>query len=311
MSQSNYPWLVVAGFGSHIRSTPSTLTIRYRGEVREYPLAAIRHLLVVGGHTMHTSVVTHLLKSGAAITFFDADGTPTASVRAFGDERGAEIHERQKHTPVYAAAVLTAQNSLKARLLSIQRQNEAQKRNLFYHGEEEFLHESLCQLEFLIKLDELRRMHRLTLDMYYEIMARALPPELGFHRRTARPHRDPVNAMLSLGYALLFGNCCVSIIGAGLHPGTGALHQGDGSLVNDLIDPQKPRMVDDAVFSMAAEGLCDTEYELSADRCHLSEGLVGDLVARLHVTIDSATLNANCARYLDYIMGARDLHLIY
>jgi CRISPR-associated protein Cas1 len=311
MSQSTYPWLVVAGFGSHIKSTPTTLTIQHRGEVREYPLSRLRHLLVMGGHTMHTSVITHLIKSGAAVTFFDADGTPTATLRAFGDEGEAEIHARQKYTPAYSAAILTAQNSLKARLMSIEKRGELLKRSLFYQGEEEFLHEALEQLNFLIKLDELRRMHRLTLDMYYEIMARALPHELGFHRRTARPHRDPVNAMLSLGYAMLFGNCCVAIIGAGLHPGIGALHQGEHALVNDLIDPQKPRMVDEAVFSMAAEGLCDDDYEVSGGRCHLSEDLVGDLVARLHETIDQETLNANCARYLDYVMGTKDLHLIY
>jgi len=311
MSQSNYPWLVVAGFGSHIRSTPTTLTIRHRGEVREYPISRLRHLLVVGGHTMHTSVITHLLKSGAAITFFDADGTPTAILRGFGDAGEAEIHERQKHTPAYSAAVLAAQNSLKARLMSIEKRGEALRRSLFYQGEEEFLHESLDQLEFLIKLDELRRMHRLTLDMYYEIMARTLPPELGFHRRASRPHRDPVNAMLSLGYALLFGNCCVSVIGAGLHPGIGALHQGECALVNDLIDPQKPRMVDEVVFSMAAGGLCDADYEVSGERCHLSEDLVGRLIARLHETIDQETLNANCAHYLEYIMGTKELHLIY
>lgn len=311
MSHSRYPWVIVAGFGSHIKSTPTTLTVQHRGEIREYPLSRVRHLLVVGGHTMQTSVVSHLLKSGAAITFFDADGTPTAILRAFGDDREADIHERQKAMPTYSAAVLVAQNAAKARLMSIEKKGEALQRTLFYKGEEEFLHESLEQLEFLIKMDELRRMHRLSLDMYYEIMARTLPPELGFHRRTARPHADPVNAMLSLGYALLFGNCCVSVVGAGLNPGTGVLHQGDCSLVNDLIDPLKPRMVDEAVFAIAEEGLGEGCFELSGGRCHLSDDLVRRLVATLYDTIDQSMIDANTARYLDYVRGTRGLHLIY
>jgi CRISPR-associated protein Cas1 len=311
MSQSHYPWLIVAGFGSHIKSTPTTLTIQYRGEIREYPLSRLRHLLVVGGHTMHTSVVTHLLKSGASITFFDADGTPTAILRAFGDEREADIRERQKNMPAHSAAVLVAQNAAKARLMSIEKRGEVRQRTLFYQGEEELLHESLDHLEFLNKMDELRRVHKLTLDMYYEIMARTLPSELGFHRRTPRPHGDPVNAMLSLGYAVLFGNCCVSVIGAGLNPGIGVLHQGHCSLVHDLIDPLKPRMVDEVVFSMAAEGLGDDCYELSGGRCHLSDVLVRRLVATLYETIDQNMIDANTARYLDYVRGTKELHLIY
>ena len=37
-------------------------------------------------------------------------------------------------------------------------------------------------------------------------------PDFGFRRRTIRPQSDPINAMLSFGYAMLFGNCCISII---------------------------------------------------------------------------------------------------
>ena len=145
--------------------------------------------------------------------------------------------------------------------------------HLFYEGEQEFLHKSQEELQYLIKLDEIRRLHRLTSDMYYEIMSRNIPPDFGFRRRTIRPQSDPVNAMLSFGYAMLFGNCCVSLIGARLNPDCGLMHEGKGSLVQDLIDPLKAGMIDTIVFQIAREYLSPCDYELTPGRCMLSDDL--------------------------------------
>ena len=88
--------------------------------------------------------------------------------------------------------------------------------------------------------------------MHYEILSRTTPPELVPPPRV-RPYNDPVNAMFSLGYAMLYGNCCVSTIGAHLNPDRGMLHEGAGSLVYDLIEPQKAMMVDRIVIRFARE----------------------------------------------------------
>ena len=120
------------------------------------------------------------------------------------------MYELQKTIPRQRFATALAQTSVQARLFFMEQEEELRNVRLFYEGELEFLSKSQEELAFLIKLDEIRRLHRLVSDMYYEIMSRSLPPELGFRRRSMRPHTDPVNAMLSFGYALLFGNCTVA-----------------------------------------------------------------------------------------------------
>jgi CRISPR/Cas system-associated endonuclease Cas1 len=70
------PWLPVFGYGGHIKATTQELVIAHGSATRRYPLETVKQLLVVGGHTLNTSAVTNLLKAGAAITFFDIDGTP-------------------------------------------------------------------------------------------------------------------------------------------------------------------------------------------------------------------------------------------
>ena len=76
MALQTLPWLTVSGYGAHIKSTPTQLIIQRKGEVRNYPLRSVHHLVIAGGHTIHTSVITNILKAGGAISFLDQDSTP-------------------------------------------------------------------------------------------------------------------------------------------------------------------------------------------------------------------------------------------
>lgn len=306
-----HTWEVVAGFGAHIRATPTTLSVLCKGEVREMPLESVRHLLIVGGHNLHTSVVTRLLGIGAAISFFDADGTPIAVLRSFGSRTDETMRSMQEQAPAHKAAVEIAQVSLRSRLLLAEKTQERLGKIIFYQGEDEFLHHAYDEMPYLIKMDELRRLHKLCTDTYYEVMARSIPPELEFRRRTTRPHRDPVNAMLSLGYALLFGNCCIPVIGASLDPDIGMLHEGERALVNDLMEPVKAAMVDRVVFDMVRTELVPESFDCSSLRCHLSRELTRWYVERLHETIVQELIDLNVETFRKFVESGGDFQLRY
>jgi CRISPR-associated endonuclease Cas1 len=288
---TDYPWLLVSGFGAHIKSTQKKLIIQKKNTVEEYSLDSIKNLLVMGGHTISSSTIVNLVKNGAFISFFEPDGNPTGIIRPFGDRTDTELHRIQKSIPRHRYAITIAQTAIKSRLFAIQSVQENQNIHLFYESEQEFLHKAQEEIQYLIKLDEIYRLHRLTTDMYYEIMSRNIPPDFGFRRRTIRPQSDPVNAMLSFGYAMLFGNCCVSLIGARLDPDSGLMHEGKGSLVQDFIDPLKASMIDKAVFQIARESLSLADYELTPDRCILADELIQKLIELFHSTINNEKID--------------------
>jgi CRISP-associated protein Cas1 len=308
---TEYPWIAVSGFGAHIKSTPKTLIIQKKNTIEEYPIDEVKNLLVVGGHTLHSTAVLNLIRHGAFISFFEADGTPAGTIRPPGDQDQAEMYELQKAIPRQRFATALAQTSVQARLFLMEQEEELRNVRLFYEGELEFLRNSHKELAFLIKLDEIRRLHRLVSDMYYEIMSRSLPPELGFRRRGPRPHTDPVNAMLSFGYALLLGNCTVSAIGARLDPDGGLLHDGKNSLIHDLIDPFKPGMVDTVVFQIARETLHEDDYELTPGRCMLSDELIRVITDRLHTSIRAGTVNRQVLCMADAIRNGSAFTALY
>lgn len=68
-----------------------------------------------------------------------------------------------------------------------------------------------------------------------------------FLRRNRRPPTDPINAMLSFGYALLANECASALEGVGLDPAVGFMHTlrpGRNSLALDLMEELRAYMVD-------------------------------------------------------------------
>lgn len=296
------PWYLVSGFGAHLKATRRTLVVQKNGHIEEIPLQRIRHLLVMGGHTIHSGVVARLLASGACVSFFEADGEPLGIAKPFGFRYDEMVRDAQQKAYSHSFAVAVARGSLRSRILELVRLEEERAETLFYEGELEIMEKSLAELDFLVRVEEVRRVHRLVSDMYYEILSRTIPPSAGFRRRTSRPHTDVLNTMLSFGYGMLFGNACVAAVGAHLDPDLGFLHRGKGALVNDLIDPFKTGMVDCPVAALAREGIADEEYECGPARCILSDPLMHAITARLKESINQEAIDGQVMALQDALL---------
>jgi CRISPR-associated protein Cas1 len=305
------PWLPIFGYGGHIKATAQELVLVQGRTTRRYPLSEVKHLLVVGGHTLHTSTVTNLLKAGAIITFFDIDGTPVGCLYPYGYRPDSEIRSAQERASPHRFARVLATASLQSRLLHLEELSGHAEQDIFYAGELELLHQARDELDQIITMDDLRRLSRLTASMYYEILSRTTPPELGYRRRSGRPYLDPVNAMFSLGYAMLYGNCCVSLVGAHLDPDRGMLHEGSGSLVYDLIEPQKAGMVDRIVLRIVRDGISPQDYECGEKRCYLAESLSGRLMEAFHASIDQSRIDAQVRMLRDSLLMNTEFHVVY
>lgn len=75
---------------------------------------------------------------------------------------------------------------------------------------------------------------------YFEALGRIIPETLGFGGRERRPPPDPFNALLSLGYTVLYHRVDTVIRVTGLLPWCGFYHQGRGrhaALASDLMEP--------------------------------------------------------------------------
>jgi len=300
------PWYVVSGFGTHLKATRNTLVLQKNGKKEEIPLDQLDHLLLMGGHSLHTSVVNSLLRSGKAISFFEADGEPLGILRRFGDHPDEVLRNALQNAPSHSYALKLARAASISRIGVIEQCEEGREERLLYEGELEIIHQNLAELDNLVRVDEIRRVHRLITDMYYEILGRTVSPDLGFRRRTMRPYRDVVNSILSIGYGMLFGNVSLAVIGSGCDPDGGFLHRGKAGLVYDLAEPFKPAMIDRPALALVREGLDPGFYEIGAERCILSDELVGCLHRMFHDTIRQDVIDEQVLVLRNSLLGTCD-----
>ena len=83
------------------------------------------------------------------------------------------------------------------------------------------------------------------------------PQVFDWSGRNRRPPKDPLNALLSLGYALLTKQMTVCLTAIGLDPFMGFLHQpkyGKPALALDMIEEFRPLIVDSVVITVMNTG---------------------------------------------------------
>jgi CRISPR-associated protein Cas1 len=97
-----------------------------------------------------------------------------------------------------------------------------------------------------------------------------------FEGRNRRPPRDPVNALLSLGYGLLAKDLTIICTKVGLDPYLGFYHQprlGRPSLALDMMEPFRPLLVDSAVLSAINQRMVTKEdFVAAGDAVALTPG---------------------------------------
>jgi CRISPR-associated endonuclease Cas1 len=82
-------------------------------------------------------------------------------------------------------------------------------------------------------------------------------PEFGFEKRTRRPPADPVNAMLSLAYAMLTRTWLAVLSAVGFDPYLGFYHKprfGRPALALDMMEPFRPVIADSTVIQAINNG---------------------------------------------------------
>lgn len=111
-----------------------------------------------------------------------------------------------------------------------------------------------------------------------------------FGKRNRRPPRDPVNAMLSFGYALLAKECTVALMAEGLDPWWGLYHRprhGRPALALDLMEEFRPLIVDSAVVNALNTGMVAlTDFEISAAGCAMKDRARRSLIQAYEQRLD-------------------------
>lgn len=132
---------------------------------------------------------------------------------------------------------------------------------------------------------------------------RDIESEFDFESRNRRPPRDPVNALLSFGYAMLAKECTVAIASVGLDPWWGLFHRprhGRPAMALDLMEEFRPLIVDSAVITAINTGMVGAgDFQRSGPACVLNKSgrkaLIRAFEARLDQLVTHPLFDYRCS----------------
>jgi len=166
----------------------------------------------------------------------------------------------------------------------------------------------LRKIAFARDVDELRGLEGALGAIYFGQFGSMLRPrdfdaDWDFRNRNRRPPRDPVNAMLSFGYALLAKECTVALIAAGLDPWWGLFHRprhGRPALALDLMEEFRPLIVDSAVITAINTGMVRaSHFTRTAQACVLDasgrKAMIRAYEARLDQLVTHPVFQYRCS----------------
>ncbi|MBD1849153.1 type I-D CRISPR-associated endonuclease Cas1 [Cyanobacteria bacterium FACHB-502] len=242
---------------SFIGKTDERLTVRANKQtLLDVPLIKVDGVVVLGRATVSPAVVIELLERKIALSFLTQTGRYLGRLEPELTKNIFVRSAQWKAIAPSAPALHLVRGFVRGKLKNY--------RNALLRGQREFpelqLHSAITQLEQAIApidtagtIDALRGLEGSGSAAYFGRFNALIRTEgFQFTNRNRRPPTDPVNALLSLGYALLRHDVQSAVNLVGFDPYLGYLHTqryGRPSLALDLMEEFRPLVVDAIVLS--------------------------------------------------------------
>jgi CRISPR-associated protein Cas1 len=236
--------------GATVRRENERLIVQNGDETNEIPLIKIDRVVVLGRVHLTTGALHSLLSTGVDTTFLSSRGQLRGRLTAL-ESKNAPLRLKQyerAHDPEFSLGV--ARRIVQAKITSSMRVMLRYGRN---HPEADFqaelrdLERALLSVPRAETLDGLRGVEGHAAAVYFHTYGQMFRGPLRFSKRTRRPPRDPVNAVLSFGYTLLQGETIGVVAAVGFDPYIGFFHgleYGRCSLALDLIEEFRAAIID-------------------------------------------------------------------
>jgi CRISP-associated protein Cas1 len=249
--------LYISQDDSFIGKTDERLTVRVNKQtLLDVPLIKVDSVVVLGRATVSPAVVMELLERKIALSFLTHTGRYLGRLEP---ELTKNIFVRSAQWKAIAPsepALHMVRGFIRGKLKNY--------RNAFLRGQREVselqlqgaiaqLEQAIAPLEKTQAINSLRGLEGSGSAAYFGSFNLLIRAEgFRFTTRNRRPPTDPVNALLSLGYALLRHDVQSAVNLVGFDPYLGYLHTeryGRPSLALDLMEEFRPLVVDAAVLS--------------------------------------------------------------
>ncbi len=259
--------LYVQSAGAKIGRSGAELVVETRDkEKHSVRIVDTSHVVLFGAVQISTQAIQDLCDRNIPVVYLSSGGWFFGMTRGM-DHKNVDLRRRQ------FAAAASPERSLQIarRLVGVKVRN---CRTIIRRNADEAPTRTLQRLKELVttaeeagSLESLLGVEGTAARLYFEAYSEMLrPPKdegdttaltFDFDGRNRRPPRDPVNSLLSLGYAMLAKDLTIALQAVGFDPYLGFYHQpryGRPALALDVMEEFRPLIVDSVVLSAINTG---------------------------------------------------------
>ena len=258
----------------------------------------LEQILVFGNSQITTQAIKACLKQNIPIAYLSQSGYCYG--KTYSTARDSRHLHRLQQQLAPADALIASQHIIKAKLLNsrtiLQRQHRRLNREEIKIGISK-IGDLINKLPEANSIEKLLGFEGIGARYYFSALGKCITnPDFTFTTRSRRPPADPVNAMLSFGYQVLWNHLLSIIELQGLDPYYGCLHQPSDkhpALTSDLIEEFRAPIVDALVLKMINQNAINAESDFiwRDGGCYLNSSgtkkYIKAFLARMETAIDS------------------------
>ncbi len=259
-----------------LRKTDERLKVTQKGAtLLDVPMLKVSQVVIFGRVTVTASTLQTLLEHHIPVCYLSEHGRYVGRFEP-SLSKNSLLRSAQYRAAFDATVTLTlAQQMVRGKLSNmrvfLQRANRGVDDPAVAQAVDQ-LKTHLAAVESARSLDYLRGLEGAGSAVYFGVFDNLLKPSgMRFEKRVRRPPTDPVNALLSFGYALLANDIQSAVNTVGFDPYQGYLHvehYGRPSLALDLMEEFRPLIVDSVVLT------CINKRILGPEDFHVELGQV-------------------------------------
>lgn len=278
--------LYVVEQGAVIGCSGERLIIR-KGErvLQELPAVQVEQIVILGNVSITTQTVPLLLDKGIDVAYLSSRGNYRGRLQPQWSRdatlREAQYRRAREERFCTAMARHIVTGKIRNMLTFCRRQRrlgDAEQKRL------SSMEQLLPRLANIASCEQALGYEGTASATYFGVFQQLLQTPLGFRKRQARPPADPINALLSLGYTLLYNHLYAAINVVGLDPYQGFLHQrrhGHAALASDLVEEWRAIIVDSVVLTLInRRELKGEDFQRTPAGVHLSRDALTRFVKR-------------------------------
>jgi CRISPR-associated protein Cas1 len=270
--------LYISQQGCSVSLCQEQLLVKQKDDIcQQVQLPLIEQVLVFGQSQVTTQALRACLKRNIPILYLSRMGQCHGRLLPMqqGYRQLARYQSELSEDTRLSVAKAIVQAKLRNSRVILQRQ--ARQRS------KESIGEAIQQLEALITRAGAVSSNQVLMGVegagaasYFSVLGDCLVnPEFNFTERSRRPPADPVNALLSFGYQLLWNHLYSLIEGQNLDPYDACLHQGTrkhAALASDLVEAFRAPLADSLMLYLVNHRVMEVEsdFTLKNGGCYLN-----------------------------------------